>query len=150
MVTNSYLGEYVVDINTPLIFSPQKIKIRAVFLNEDNPHVKTPSLVFPPPPFSLSTGLGWRSHPPELSWCLSRVLFLFSKRFLLSMMMLLIYAPCPKPTHLFSVLGSGRFDWKCEKLPVVCSVRSTRRLVLHTDGEVAFPLGFGTKYPGKT
>lgn len=35
MVTNSYLGEYVVDINTPFIFfSRRKIDY---FLNEDNP-----------------------------------------------------------------------------------------------------------------
>lgn len=49
MVTNSYLGEYVVDINTPLIFfSPKKKKF--FFLSEDHPvtdPAKTPSSFLP-------------------------------------------------------------------------------------------------------
>lgn len=51
MVTNSYLGEYVVDINTPLVFFQKKkiIYICIIFLNEDNlvtGHTKTPSSLF--------------------------------------------------------------------------------------------------------
>lgn len=46
MVTNSYLGEYVVDINTPLIFFPKKIFFPQ---REDHPvtdHTKTLSFFF--------------------------------------------------------------------------------------------------------
>jgi hypothetical protein len=63
VVTNSYLGEYVVDINTPLIFFPRR-KID-YFLNEDNPVTafkKTPFLFLPQP-------MREKSHLPEVSPC---------------------------------------------------------------------------------
>lgn len=47
MVTNSYLGEYVVDINTPLVFFPRRIFF---FLNKDRPvtdPAKTSSFFLP-------------------------------------------------------------------------------------------------------
>lgn len=49
MVTNSYLGEYVVDINTPLIFFPPEEKF-FFFLTKDHPvtdPAKTPSFLIP-------------------------------------------------------------------------------------------------------
>lgn len=57
MVTNSYLGEYVVDINTPLIFFPRRIFFPQ---KEDHPmtdNSKTPSsffFFFLPPSFPSS------------------------------------------------------------------------------------------------
>lgn len=72
MVTNSYLGEYVVDINTPLIFFPEEKKI-FFFLNEDHPvtvHLKTLFFFlsfFLPLSFPLLTGERWRNHLPEIS-----------------------------------------------------------------------------------
>lgn len=54
----------------------------------------------------------------------SRVLFLFSKRFLLSMMRLLIYAPCPKPTYfLFWAKGGLTGNAKNCLLSPVCEVQ---------------------------
>lgn len=65
MVTNSYLGEYVVDINTPLIFFPRR-KIDC-FLNEDNPVTGFKKTHF----LFLPQLIREKTHLPEVSPCLS-------------------------------------------------------------------------------
>lgn len=95
MVTNSYLGEYVVDINTPLLFFPRR-KID-YFLNEDNPVTgfeKTPFLFLPQP-------IREKSHPPEVFPCLPWKLgSLFTQE--VNVTGVLNFILKPRPTYFYS------------------------------------------------